>query len=362
MAIIKKLRQAVISGALPPGEVPVEDLKSCVELELETNKLTFLDPQFDSVMGIYRDLCGMVNKGETDSQKMLLFLLGLEQCLNTISDAVLSLVGREYWTMVHADKLPDPEIEEIIDFVERRKQVRLLPYDFVEDYLSLGCVVSLDEDCGMSYVIHKGKRMYFPAKMNEREIADYYNVILAEQDERSPHCYRMDGYNVKKGDVLVDVGGAEGFFTLYNIDIITKAYVFDADPDWFRAMEKTFAPYADKVELHFGYVGGVADGGQNITLDEVLAGVKVNYIKMDIEGYEKEALNGAKALLERSDDLRCAICAYHCEEDEKEIPELLGRMGMETAHSRGYMCPDWCNTGLLKAQLRRGVIFGRKKS
>ena len=230
----------------------------------------------------------------------------------------------------------------------------------MDDYRDLNVDVLTDEDCGLLCVIHEGKRMYFPRRMDERSAADYYRTILAEQDMRSPHCYRKTGYEVREGDVIVDAGGAEGFFTLVNLDRISKAYVFDADKNWLEAMEHTFAPYKDKVELCFGYVGDTDDGREKITLDTALNGVKVDYIKMDIEGYEKSALSGAENLIASADELRCAICSYHCEEDEEWISRFFGERGFDTAHSDGYMIPDWCSDGLLKAQLRRGVVFAAK--
>ena len=118
---------------------------------------------------------------------------------------------------------------------------------------------------------------------------------------------------------------------------------------------------SDKVEMIQGYVGNKDDGMDKITLDRVLSGKSVDYIKMDIEGYERGALEGAKGILDTSDRLSCAICAYHCEGDEAWIRAFFEKHGYETDCSGGYMCPDWCSDGLLKAQLRRGVVFARKK-
>ena len=360
LELVKKIKQALISGRIMVQDVPIDDLKKCVYLELQTKKMTYTETQFDAVTNSYNEFCNMVYDGEDDRTKVILFLTGLEMCLHTVSDSVLSLANRDYWTSIHANRLPDSEIEEIIDFVDEKKQIRLLPYDFVESYLERECPVYHDDDCDMDYVMHDGKRMYFPRRMDAKGIADYYNVILAEQDARSPHCYGKDGYSIKEGDILVDAGGAEGFFTLDNIELISKAYVFDADKEWIEALEKTFEPFGERVEIRYGYVGDISDDDNNITLDNELDGIEVNYIKMDIEGYEKGALKGAQRIINGSQNLRCAICSYHCKEDEAWITDFFKRNGMETAHSHGYMCPDWINDGLLKAELRRGVVFGRK--
>ncbi len=359
--LVEKLGKALAVGAISPQDVPVEDLKACVRLELETNHIAYLQPQYDSIIKTFDELCALISDGETDRRKMELFFSGLKLSLHTISDLALSLANRDYWEKMHAKELPDEEIEEIIDYIDRKKQIRLLNYDFIDEYMGGECDVIFDADCGMHYVLHKGKRMYFPARMGAGSVKDYYNTIIAEQDEHSPHCYLKEGYNVEEGDVLADVGGAEGYYTLDNIDKVSKAYIFDADAEWITALKKTFEPYSDKVEIIQGYVGAVDDGKDHITLDTILKGKKIGHIKMDIEGYERGALEGAKGLLDATNKLHCAICAYHCEGDEAWIRAFFEKHGYETDCSGGYMCPDWCSDGLLKAQLRRGVVFARKK-
>ena len=55
------------------------------------------------------------------------------------------------------------------------------------------------------------------------------------------------------------------------------------------------------------------------SIDNVCAGDKVTFIKMDIEGSEREALRGATTVIKR-DKPRLAICIYHSPEDLYEIP------------------------------------------
>ncbi len=58
------------------------------------------------------------------------------------------------------------------------------------------------------------------------------------------------------------------------------------------------------------------------TLDECLNDVPVTFIKMDIEGSERQALQGAKNLIKRYRP-RMAICVYHKKSDLWEIPNLI---------------------------------------
>jgi len=61
------------------------------------------------------------------------------------------------------------------------------------------------------------------------------------------------------------------------------------------------------------------------TIDHVLAGmapVKVDFIKMDVEGSEKESLSGARETI-RKDHPVLAVSVYHKIEDLYEIPRMI---------------------------------------
>lgn len=55
------------------------------------------------------------------------------------------------------------------------------------------------------------------------------------------------------------------------------------------------------------------------TIDNICGGETVTFIKMDIEGAERYALQGAVNIIKR-DKPRLAICIYHSLEDLYEIP------------------------------------------
>jgi FkbM family methyltransferase len=63
---------------------------------------------------------------------------------------------------------------------------------------------------------------------------------------------------------------------------------------------------------------GVVDG-KVISLDKILDGEKVTFIKMDIEGAEMDALRGAKKTINNFKP-KLAICIYHSTEDLWRIP------------------------------------------
>lgn len=58
------------------------------------------------------------------------------------------------------------------------------------------------------------------------------------------------------------------------------------------------------------------------TMDRVLAGKKVTFVKMDIEGAELAALRGASGILQTQRPA-LAICIYHSPEDMIRIPQYI---------------------------------------
>ncbi len=62
-----------------------------------------------------------------------------------------------------------------------------------------------------------------------------------------------------------------------------------------------------------------------VSLDTVLAGARPNYIKMDIEGAEREALMGARRIIEQVAPV-LAICVYHKPADLWKLPLLIHDM------------------------------------
>lgn len=358
--LLLKIRTAVSEGGLPVERVPVEDMKQCVYTELQVNRSTFTEQQYAEVLERFEQMCSGISDGETDLSKLLLLIDALLLCMDMVSQAVYTLANKDYWCYKHSQELDDPEVTEIIEYIDREGRIDLISYDFVKEYQKLPVMVYLDENLGMRYVPYKGRRMFFPRGWDEGRIIEYYRSVILEQDVRSPHCYDYVNYGVQKGDVVVDAGAAEGIFALDCVDQAGKLYLIEADPEWVEALERTFYEDCDKVEIIYGFLDNYHDG-VHVSLDKLLEGEEINYIKMDIEGAEKSALAGAARILESSANIRCAICSYHCKEDERDIRGILDNHGFVTDTSKGYMCPDWTMEAYLDAELRRGIVFGRKE-
>lgn len=358
--ILSKIRTAVSEGRLPPESVPVEEVKQCAYAELQVNRSTFTEQQYAEVLDRFERMCANIAEGETDQSKLLLLMDALLLCTDMISQTVYSLANKDYWRYKHSQEQDDPEVAGIIEYIGRERKVDLISYDFVREYQTLPVMVYLDDGSGMRYVPYKGRRMFFPRGWDEEKIRGYYRSVVMEQDARSPHCYSHESCGVRKGDIVVDAGAAEGIFALEHIDRVDKLYLIEADQAWIEALEQTFREDRDKVRIIYGFLDSY-DEGQHVSIDMLLKGEELNYIKMDIEGAEISALMGASKTLESSRNLRCAICSYHRREDEQHIRSILEGHGFTVGTSKGYMCPDWTMEAWLDAELRRGIVFGRKE-
>lgn len=81
--------------------------------------------------------------------------------------------------------------------------------------------------------------------------------------------------------------------------------------------------------LNFDSMLGASRVNQNgtttatvVTLDEVLKNIKIDFLKMDIEGEEMQALRGAKKII-RAQKPNMAICVYHYINHFWDIPNLI---------------------------------------
>lgn len=249
----------------------------------------------------------------------------------------------------------DKEIVEVLDYLENHN-LAVFNYPFVENYSHIEADIGFDEGAGMFYVWHKGFRMYMERRLDtEEKVLHYYRSILAEQDEASPHRYLDDNFSVSDGDIVVDVGTAEGNFALEVFDKASRIYLIEAEDDWIEALRHTFADHQDKVVIIQGYASDCTDGNK-LALDDVIR-EKVQFIKMDIEGCEAKALTGASHLIENSAVLKCAVCAYHNKGDEELIYGIAKKYGLQSAVTKGYMYyPLDYEQRYDNPALRRGIV------
>lgn len=246
---------------------------------------------------------------------------------------------------------PNMEIQAIIKYY---KVHSLNIFGYYEGEREIKYPVKYETD-GMPYIIFEGKKMFYPKKHKFSKSCDcvYVKNLLYEQGMHSPHRYIKSDNIIRKNMVIVDAGVCEGNFALRYVEDAKKIYLIESDPHWVEALNRTFQPYKDKVVICDKYLSG-EDTEDTITLDSLI-NEKIDLLKMDIEGYETEALKGGNRIL-RESSAYCAICSYHKHGDEQEIRSLLQSYGYQTDTSEGYMFfpYDTC------LELRKGVVYGEK--
>jgi hypothetical protein len=231
------------------------------------------------------------------------------------------------------------------------------PYPFMTEYKRLSTDCFFDDTTGMYYVVHFGKRLYYPKPFDKTKIINNYRDLLTEQDSRSPHQYIREASRLS-GKTVLDIGTAEGIFSLTHIELIEHAYLFECDEQWIEALNTTFIPWKEKITIIPKYVGDKNDNS-NITIDLFVDDISKSnktlspiFIKMDIEGYEQAALRGAQTTLNTFRDIDFSICTYHTTTAAIEIAEIIRSHNFDYEQTDGFM---YYEKELRKAILRRKI-------
>lgn len=225
------------------------------------------------------------------------------------------------------------------------------PYDYMLEYQKREIKVERDILQNLPFVLHNGKRLYFPEFYSEEKVKKDYRALIIEQDSRSAHRY-VRSYDELLGRTLLDVGAAEGIFSLDTIELTKRVIIIECLEHWQKPLQATFAKWNDKVTFVKKYVGNKSTG-DFITIDEFLSHqVKESlFIKMDIEGAERMALEGAENTLKTGKDIQLAICTYHRKGDPEYMVDLLSKFGFSYEFSDGLMY--W------NKRVSKGVIRGK---
>lgn len=208
-------------------------------------------------------------------------------------------------------------------------------YTFREEYEAMKIDVMTDPAKGLRYVVTPaGRKLYFRRDMDEAAITRLYRSLLMEQDRRSPHLY-FNGTDEVKGRNFADVGCAEGLIALEVADVARHLYLFECDERWIEALEATMEPWKDKVTIVRKFVGDT-DGESFLRLDTMFPDPKSAnlFVKMDIEGAERKAIEGARGILKHGRN-EFAICAYH-DDDTDVLPGMLDSLGCRYIRRKGY--------------------------
>ena len=251
------------------------------------------------------------------------------------------------------------KIIEIIDYI-RKYGFSVFPYEFVQKYRNTIIDVFYDESNNMYYVMYENKRLYYPYGYSVGGIKAHYNWLNIEQDEGSPHRYETEDYSVEDGDAIADIGAAEGIWALHNIEKASKVYLFERNPSWIKALEKTFEPWKEKIIIVNKFVSNKNDK-KNVTLDSCFKGERINFIKADIEGMETKMLEGSNNFFKNNGDLKLLLCTYHREGDAEKIRGYFENNGFVIEYSKGCILYD-IDVNIKEPYIRRGLIRAKNKT
>ena len=216
-----------------------------------------------------------------------------------------------------------------------------------------------DEKTQLYYVIHKNKKLFWPRSMDKNTVINLYRVLLFEQDPKSPHLYWKENEVVYKNKILFDIGSAEGLISLEHIEDIKHVYLFECEASWIEALQETFKPYTKKTTIIEKYVSDLFDSkSKTITIDEFVkqSGAIPDLIKMDIEGFEEKALDGAIETL-KNYHINLAVCSYHKPDAEKNITTFFNKLNYTYEISEGCIIHDE-----IPPYFRHGVVRAKSES
>ena len=251
---------------------------------------------------------------------------------------------------------------DILGFIQTHP-ISVFNYPFREKYVNFSVEIGFDDENKLYYVMHMGKyKMYMARRLDtEEKVYEYYKSLCLEQDDQSPHRYVTEDFDVPIGDILVDVGTAEGMFSIDKIEKVKRLYIIEMDAEWIEALKYTFGDYMDKVIIVEKFVADYT-GYNFVMLDDVID-EDVNFIKMDIEGNEYAAMIGAKNIIKKSKKLKCVLCTYHNDNDEVALKYLAESYGLSAEFSEGYMYfANNVEQLYIMPSLRRGVLRCKKNN
>jgi FkbM family methyltransferase len=161
-------------------------------------------------------------------------------------------------------------------------------------------------------------------------------------DATNWHCYFHPLTPIGSEDVVIDVGAAEGLFSLIALQRGARVVAIEPNPVFVAAMQKTFGRHIPERVMVFHAAAGdheaevgapleplvssvrvVGPGSEGdvrmVPLDRLLSDLdRVTFIKADIEGMEMQMLKGACGLIRRFHP-KLAITCYHEANDYREM-------------------------------------------
>lgn len=178
-------------------------------------------------------------------------------------------------------------------------------------------------------------------------------VICETFDKEDWHYYQKAHTEIEDGEILLDIGTAEGLFPLTVAETCSHIYMVEPSRIFYDTLKQTFAGLEDKTTIFNVAVGNedgeipfdensldgkvASAGDQNAytiainKIDTLIGDKKITYLKADIEGFEQEMLRGAGNVI-KANKPKIAITTYHTQNDPQEIIDIVKGFVPEYKH------------------------------
>lgn len=196
-------------------------------------------------------------------------------------------------------------------------------------------------------LLHIGDSDYFwPANLNYSGLAWMHAEVFRSYHDNF-HAYEFGQVTLRAGDVVVDAGACEGFFVRYALQKKTRVIAVEPTPQVAAALNRTFASDINTACVriktcalgartmmghldirHRAFENRIAVEGSQVSvmsLDDLVEGEQIDFIKMDIEGAEMDALLGASHILTKMKP-RLSIAVYHAVDNARLVMKLIKKL------------------------------------
>ena len=180
----------------------------------------------------------------------------------------------------------------------------------------------------------------------ENWLSFYFTRIEKVKEKTFPSYFDMDLISISNEEIFVDLGAWKGdtiddYIQTYGSESFKKIYTYEIVEDNVKILENKFGKdsriiirpvgVSDKKGIMYLSDNGTSDAQsllnsgnikvETVTLDDDIK-EKITFLKMDIEGAEKNALLGAKNHI-KNDLPKLAISIYHSNDDLIDIFKLI---------------------------------------
>ncbi len=182
--------------------------------------------------------------------------------------------------------------------------------------------------------------MYLDDNYSESEINKYFYLF-----PEGPYCLKNDLVDVRinPGDIVMDAGSWIGEFAAYASAKGATCYAFEPFEKNYDVLARTAAlnpgivPVKKAVGRSSGFVSMSGEAGTAAVSENKDGGIiqtsvddfvrennlpRVDFIKSDIEGFERNLIEGARETLAKFAP-KLAICTYHLPDDPEVLPALI---------------------------------------